>query len=117
LYDRNDIFLLKSANCHDLAPNKQIIVVALNIYRLARCQWLTPVIQTTWEAETVAQGQFKCSRDPNSKITRAKWTGGVTQAIEHLHYKHKALSSNPSLTKYIHVCMYTYIYMMEVWPK
>jgi hypothetical protein len=38
-------------------------------------------------------------RDPISKITRAKWTGGVAQAVEHLFCKCKALSSNPSLTK------------------
>jgi hypothetical protein len=34
-----------------------------------------------------------------SKLTRAKWTGGVTQMIGHLLCKHKALSSNPSHTK------------------
>jgi hypothetical protein len=32
---------------------------------------------------------------PIFKITRAKWTGGVVQAVEHLCCKHKALSSNP----------------------
>jgi hypothetical protein len=36
------------------------------------------------------------SQDPISKITRAKWTGGVTQAVELLLCKSKALSSNPS---------------------
>jgi hypothetical protein len=36
---------------------------------------------------------------PISKITRAKWTGGMAQAIEHLLCKCEALSSNPSLTK------------------
>jgi hypothetical protein len=35
-------------------------------------------------------------RDLISKITRAKWTGGVVQAVEHLLCKPKALSSNPS---------------------
>jgi hypothetical protein len=34
-----------------------------------------------------------------SKITRAKWTGGVAQVVELLLCKHKALSSNPSPTK------------------
>jgi hypothetical protein len=34
-----------------------------------------------------------------SKITRAKWTGGVAQAVEHLLYKHEALSSKPSPIK------------------
>jgi hypothetical protein len=30
-----------------------------------------------------------------SKITRAKWTGGVTQMVGRLLCKHKGLSSNP----------------------
>jgi hypothetical protein len=34
-----------------------------------------------------------------SKITRAKWTGGMAQAIECLLCKCKALSSNTSSTK------------------
>jgi hypothetical protein len=38
-------------------------------------------------------------QDPISKITKAKWTGGVTQAVESLLCKCKALSSNPILTK------------------
>jgi hypothetical protein len=30
---------------------------------------------------------------------RAKWTGGMAQAIDHLLYKGKALSLNPSPTR------------------
>jgi hypothetical protein len=41
----------------------------------------------------------KISKDPISQISRPKWTGGVTQAIELWLYKHEALSSNPSPTK------------------
>jgi hypothetical protein len=33
-------------------------------------------------------------QDPISKITRAKWTGGMVQAVEHLLCKCEALSSN-----------------------
>jgi hypothetical protein len=33
------------------------------------------------------------------KITRAKWIGGVTQAIEYLLCKREALSINPSPTR------------------
>jgi hypothetical protein len=36
---------------------------------------------------------------PISKITRAKWTGGVAQAAEDLFCKREGLSSNPSQTK------------------
>jgi hypothetical protein len=36
-------------------------------------------------------------RDLISKVTRAKWTGGVTQLIEHRLCKHEAMSSNLSL--------------------
>jgi hypothetical protein len=37
--------------------------------------------------------------DPHSKISRAKRTGGVAQAVEHLLCKCKALNSNPSPTR------------------
>jgi hypothetical protein len=36
-----------------------------------------------------------------SKITTAKWTGGVVQAVEYLLYKHEALSPNSNPTKII----------------
>jgi hypothetical protein len=39
------------------------------------------------------------SRDHISKITRAKWTGGVAQVAEHLLSKCKVLRSNSSLKK------------------
>jgi hypothetical protein len=32
-------------------------------------------------------------------MIRAKWTGGMAQAVELLLCKHKALSSNPNPTK------------------
>jgi hypothetical protein len=38
--------------------------------------------------------QANSLQDPISKITRAKWTAGVAQAVEHLLCKCKALSSN-----------------------
>jgi hypothetical protein len=34
------------------------------------------------------------SQDPISKITKAKWTGGVAQAVESLLCKHEALQFN-----------------------
>jgi hypothetical protein len=63
-----------------------------------------PVILATWEVE-IEGSWFEANRrqivfkSPISKITRAKWTGGVTQAIEHLLCKHKALNSNLSPTE------------------
>jgi hypothetical protein len=36
---------------------------------------------------------------PISKITKAKRSGGMIQAVEHLPSKLKTLSSNPSTTK------------------
>jgi hypothetical protein len=67
----------------------------------AMCQWLAPVILAIWEAEIwriIVQGQPRqiVHETPISKITRAKWTGGVTQAVQHLPCKHEVLSSNPS---------------------
>jgi hypothetical protein len=43
--------------------------------------------------------QASSSKDPISKISRAKWTGGVARAVESLLCKHEALSSNSSPTK------------------
>jgi hypothetical protein len=65
---------------------------------------LIPVILATWEAEirrVMIQGQLGqiVHEIPISKITRAKWTGGVAQAVERLLCKCKALSSNPGPTK------------------
>jgi hypothetical protein len=42
-------------------------------------------------------GQTVCET-PITKITKAKWTGDVAQAVEHLLCKCAALSSNPSPT-------------------
>jgi hypothetical protein len=39
------------------------------------------------------------SKTTSPKVIRAKWTIVVTQAIEHLLCKHKALTSNFSTTK------------------
>jgi hypothetical protein len=48
----------------------------------------------------MAKGQlWQIILRPHLQITRAKWTGGVAQAVEHLLSKHKALSLNPSNTK------------------
>jgi hypothetical protein len=54
---------------------------------LAGCQWLTPIILATREAEikTIkAQGQPRQTvcKTPISKITRTKRTGGVAQVVE-----------------------------------
>jgi hypothetical protein len=38
-------------------------------------------------------------RLPSPKITRAKWTGGMTQAVECLLYNHEVLISNSGPTK------------------
>jgi hypothetical protein len=61
-------------------------------------RWFTPVILATWEAEirriTVRghPGQI-VQETPISKVTRAKWTGGVAQAVELRLCKLQALSS------------------------
>jgi hypothetical protein len=56
-----------------------------------------PIILATWDYSRPKQANN--SQDPVSKRTRAKWTGDVAQAVEHLLCKRKALSSNPRLLK------------------
>jgi hypothetical protein len=57
-----------------------------------------PVTLVTWEAEIERiavqgqPGQIVCI-SKKKKVTRAKWTRGVAQAVEHLLCKCKALSS------------------------
>jgi hypothetical protein len=70
---------------------------------LARHQWLTPVILTTWEAKIrriMVWGQPRqiVLWEPISKITRAKWTGGVAQEVQRVLFKYETLSSYPSPT-------------------
>jgi hypothetical protein len=63
-----------------------------------------PVILATWEAE---MGRIEVQdwavqivlKTPSPKITTAKWTEVVAQAVERLFYKHEALSSNPTPLK------------------
>jgi hypothetical protein len=70
---------------------------------LKRCQWLIPVILASYEAEigriTVEADRANSLQAPIYKITREKWTGGVTQAMKCLVRKCEALSSKHSLPK------------------
>jgi hypothetical protein len=71
---------------------------------LLQDQVLTPVTLATWEAEIgriEVWGQYRqvVHKTSISKITTAKWTRGVSQAIELLLCKWDALSSNLSPTK------------------
>jgi hypothetical protein len=54
---------------------------------------------TTREAEIRRLPGQIVLKTPSSKITKAKLTGGVAQALQCLIYKHHTLSSNPSPTK------------------
>jgi hypothetical protein len=66
--------------------------------------WHTPVILVTWKVEirrikVQSHPRQTVHKTPISKITRAKWTRGVAQALEYLICKHETLSSNPNPTK------------------
>jgi hypothetical protein len=51
----------------------------------ATCQWSTPVILATWEAEIRMRPTWaNTSQDPISRRSRAKWTRDLAQAVEHL---------------------------------
>jgi hypothetical protein len=62
-------------------------------------QELMAVIPATWGAviwrRKVQSQPSQVRETPISKITRAKWTGGVAQVVEYLPCKSKALSSKP----------------------
>jgi hypothetical protein len=51
------------------------------------------------EDHSLKPAQANSLRDPISKITRAKWTGGAAQVVEHLLCKLEDLSSNPITPK------------------
>jgi hypothetical protein len=53
-----------------------------------------------WDGRIEVGGETRqvVHETPISKITRAKWTEGVAQAVEYLFGKCEALSSNHSLT-------------------
>jgi hypothetical protein len=55
----------------------------------------------SWDQESQCSkpAQGTSLRDSISKITRAKWTGGMIRVVEHLLYKCEVLSSNSSPTK------------------
>jgi hypothetical protein len=52
-----------------------------------------------WEDHGLRPDGANISRDPISKINRAKLTRGVAQVVEGLLCKHEVLRSNSSLTK------------------
>jgi hypothetical protein len=43
-----------------------------------------PVILAMWEDQDLRSAQANSSQVPISKITRAKWTGGMAQVVERL---------------------------------
>jgi hypothetical protein len=61
--------------------------------------WLMPVFVATWEDRGSSPAWANSSRNLISKITRAKWTGGVAQVVEYLLCKREVLSSNTSLIR------------------
>jgi hypothetical protein len=65
--------------------------------------WLLPVILATWKAEIRRIANFRpvwaSSQDPISKITKAKWTGGLGSSSSVPALQGKALNSNSSTTK------------------
>jgi hypothetical protein len=73
-------------------------------WRRTRHWWLIPEILAMWETEIgriVVWGQpWQIVWEiPISKITRAKWIGGVAQVVEHLLCKCKTLGFKPHSTK------------------
>jgi hypothetical protein len=76
--------------------NLELFLQKLRIFRTG-CQWLMFIILATWEAEI---GTWVNSlQDSISKITKAKWTGGVVQMVQRACFASMKLNSNPSSTK------------------
>jgi hypothetical protein len=80
--------------------NMEVHQKAKNSYALIGHSVLLP----TWETEMKRISALDEPRQivhetPFSKITTAKWTGGVAQVLEHVLCKSKALSLNPNPTK------------------
>jgi hypothetical protein len=70
-----------------------------------------PVILATWETKIRRIKDRGHSRQivyetPISKITKAKWTGDMANAVELLLYKFEALSSNSSPTNKKYLLLY-----------
>jgi hypothetical protein len=68
---------------------------------------VTPVILATWEAEDQEDHSSRPARanslqDLISKISRAKWTGGVAQAVQCLTYKFDLTSNLISTNTHTH---------------
>jgi hypothetical protein len=72
----------------------QSVFFCLKKNRLASCQWLTPVILADWEDCGSRTAQANSLR-LISKLTRAKWSWGVTQVVEYLLCKCKPWVQNP----------------------
>jgi hypothetical protein len=72
----------------------------LKVNKRGWLQWLTSVILATWETEISrlrgrSQPRYTVHETPISKITRAKWSVGVAQVVEHLLCKPKPWVQNP----------------------
>jgi hypothetical protein len=109
-------WLVSKGSCHFLCHSASYMPLPQDAFHMSLP---APVIDNYFSLAPVAhacnpsylggsdQGRINCdlrpawansSRDSIFKITRAKWTGGVAQAVELLLCKSEALSSNSSLT-------------------
>jgi hypothetical protein len=87
------------------------------IHCIAGHQWLMPLILATWGAEVrriVVWGQpsqAHSSQDPISKITRAKWTGGMAQVVQFLLFKPWVQASVPPKNFITFKVIFTHVIM------
>jgi hypothetical protein len=95
-------FQLNNAFDHILVLSLEVtLYVLIKLLIPAWHWWLMMIILASWEVEIGKITVWGKPRqivqwDPISKVTRAKWTGGVAQVLEFLLWRHEALSSNSS---------------------
>jgi hypothetical protein len=98
---RKPLTRLKTLSLQYLDNLEKVSIPSSNLFWIIKCSWV-PLAHTCnpsylggWDQKdwSLKPAQGNSLWDPFSKITRAKWTGGMVQVVKHLLHKFKTLSS------------------------